>query len=361
MASSNIVERHQLIGSINYLASLASDVRAIDPYLDTLRNITSTRPAENFTADDEQQLQRLRAQLEQYLVNQDPLRRFDPEVLEQKVYEHTAGLNHYAGLRKLLAAILGSSLAVTVAMLIVIFGGIAPSLQSQPQLPITVGLAVLYVGAVILFLQAVKGLNPQLKRAYGYICAGIIIIAALNAQFAILTKALEDTWWIQAWGFSPFFALNGFLFYRGMIVFARQFMLRSILLTGKTVGAVIVFTALVAFFAPHMATALPDSIYRLSVLSMGLCANLTILSCLIGVLTIQQLAPLYRSATRIMVIALGCFGVGAFLLTIIRLAWLDHNNPQAPIAIVGLSSGLIVMSGLLFLIASYRFNKAIRR
>lgn len=73
---------------IVYLASLVSDINRIDPWLDRLRGITSLHdPATPLSPEDEQTLLNLQAQLREYLINGDPLRRFEPEVLDQKIYE----------------------------------------------------------------------------------------------------------------------------------------------------------------------------------------------------------------------------------------------------------------------------------
>jgi hypothetical protein len=66
---------------ITYAAQLVSDPKAIDPILDKVRAITATGGAETLSASDKATLINVYLQLEDYLINKEPLLRFIKEEL----------------------------------------------------------------------------------------------------------------------------------------------------------------------------------------------------------------------------------------------------------------------------------------
>jgi len=84
---------HSLLDVVNYTASLASNPKAIDTILDTVRLITSElQRDEPLSAHQQEELIKVYLNLERYLTSKEPLRafradelrrKFTPELLEQ--------------------------------------------------------------------------------------------------------------------------------------------------------------------------------------------------------------------------------------------------------------------------------------
>src|SRR5687768_4619084 len=71
---------------VTYVASLASDPRAIDPILEDVRELTARlRPGEALSDSDQTTLAIVYQKLEAYLISQDPLRHFDKPGLAAKI------------------------------------------------------------------------------------------------------------------------------------------------------------------------------------------------------------------------------------------------------------------------------------
>src|SRR5687767_11666346 len=76
----------QLVDTTIYLASLASERRTIDPFLDTLRNITiHWKPDTPLSQNDRQAILDTQNKIKNYLLNQDPVRALSQESLEKKL------------------------------------------------------------------------------------------------------------------------------------------------------------------------------------------------------------------------------------------------------------------------------------
>ncbi len=75
-----------IIDVVLYTASLASNASEIDSTLDTLRVVTSRlAPDEQLTASDEAKLVKVYRDLEDYLVNREPLRKFDTATVRSNI------------------------------------------------------------------------------------------------------------------------------------------------------------------------------------------------------------------------------------------------------------------------------------
>jgi hypothetical protein len=71
---------------VTYIASLASEPRAIDPLLDPMREIGSrTEPGKPLSDADQTALAEVCRRIQLYLVQQDPLRTFDQASLREKI------------------------------------------------------------------------------------------------------------------------------------------------------------------------------------------------------------------------------------------------------------------------------------
>ncbi|HJQ08633.1 MAG TPA: hypothetical protein VJ836_04100 [Candidatus Saccharimonadales bacterium] len=174
------------IDVIVYLASLASDPRAIDEYLDTLRQVTARlRPgeAERLNAGDTEALRKVRSDIEHYLVEREPLRSFTTESLHDQVYDHFEGQKTIGRLRWSMAVI-G---ALTVGL--VLYSFLSPhvsDLFTRTLSAVASLFAIPSLGAIWFFLSASKGFKPQLRTAYRYVAGGIAFFCLFPVHLAVV-------------------------------------------------------------------------------------------------------------------------------------------------------------------------------
>ena len=70
----------------NYAASLASNLAAIDPYLDEVRRVTANiKPHKALSADDTRSLITVYLHIEEYLMTKEPVRSFSKEGLRSRI------------------------------------------------------------------------------------------------------------------------------------------------------------------------------------------------------------------------------------------------------------------------------------
>jgi hypothetical protein len=86
LASPNNKETLPLINIITYLAGLASKPEEIDPTLDVLRQVTSTKaPDQPLSPDDEKKLIEVYGKIETYLTSSDPLQAYTTDGLRSRI------------------------------------------------------------------------------------------------------------------------------------------------------------------------------------------------------------------------------------------------------------------------------------
>lgn len=75
-----------MLDVVTYTASLASNPKEIDPTLDKVREISSRlKPGQALSAGDEKTLAAIYTELEHYLVEQEQVRRFTAEEVQDRV------------------------------------------------------------------------------------------------------------------------------------------------------------------------------------------------------------------------------------------------------------------------------------
>lgn len=351
---------YSLLDKIFYLAELTSDRRAIDPILDTVRGLTAQQ---NFdinalTKSDQQALQKVEAKLQDYLIHHDPLRVFSPETLEQQIYEHFEGRRRFHTLRLMmsgifLAAIVAGGLFFMVA---------TPLFQVDPsmQIPITIlaGYAILQIGAILLFLQALKHFNPKLKRAYLFICVGFGILALTQLHLPFL-YLIEYSLWAQMSGYTILFAVAALAIYIGLRIYAGTLSLKS--LPWSRVALLVLIVSLASILTPHAAASVPlaEPFFDISIGSLAIVILFAALSLGVGRSIIQVTSALYARAMRRFITAVGIMGLAMTLFLVFRIGWADLGRvPFKPALILAML--LLVGSSLMYVYSAYVFNKLTR-
>lgn len=344
-----------LVNNILYLVSLVSDIKHIDPWLDRLRVITSRQDANTPLApQDEQTLLSLQSKLKDFLVKDDPFRRFEPDVLEQKLYENIQGHQRYNRLRVLVGIIIGLSIGLGLGV------GLAQTLSGPsvvPQMPYLIGFVTFCVGAIFLLAQAARTFNKQLRQVYVMLCIVVVLSAVLIGQFSLF-GILADSWWAKTWAFTILDAAIGIFLYLAFRRLATQLSITSAFVPVKGVAAIAIPAIIACILLPHAATDLPEPTYDASVVGVGLLAVFAGISVALGQAVVRKVGSLYKKAIVCLVVAAGAMAVAGLVLVVIRLAWLTTG--QAPMAASMATMALSIIGAVMFLYAAYVFNKTSR-
>lgn len=170
--SSKHDDDHKLVSSVVYLSSLASELKEIDPALDTLRRITaawdSTKPLSN---EDRTDLTNLITHLKTYLIHDDPLRNFTAEQLDDRLAN---------GLTKKHKKAMGFTWIILSCIFVsgLIFALPQFSLQNKAYLSVSVYLQLITLTNIILYVSSLRNFKPELRTVFLYLCLGSFLIGA---------------------------------------------------------------------------------------------------------------------------------------------------------------------------------------
>lgn len=183
------VSDQQLINSIVYLASLASDPHAIDDRLDALRQVTARGSNDALSAPERAKLIELQTYLEHYLITSDPLRQFTQESVDRRLKLALGGGHSFVAFRLPLLIIWA------VVVLMCLLPWVLPLPGNgviRPVLSVTGGITALNVGAVILLWMSRRNFRLQLRAVYMPICLGFVIIGLSLIQVPIVLNIGTD-------------------------------------------------------------------------------------------------------------------------------------------------------------------------
>ncbi len=127
-------------------------------------------------------------------------------------------------------------------------GYFAPALLS-----ITSAIVIFAVGAAWYFLTGLNTFQPQFRLGYYFLCAGILFLAAAQAQFPILTLTNAFSGWWVSTGIVilPYFLSTVFL-YIGVLRMAHVLQLKPLAGRWWLVSLVAITAAIGSSFIPHL-------------------------------------------------------------------------------------------------------------
>lgn len=179
------VDDQQLVSSITYLASLASESQKIDPKLDILRGVTAQWDGQSqLDTESRLSLQHLNDDLKQYLINEDPIRSFTAESLElrmsERLYEKAAERHYFI------------PLTIGVIIFSAIVSLLLPLNSAQKTLVgVTIAMQLFDLIALWLFLSSLRNFKQEFRQVAYYLSLGIAFINLGILEypiFAILQK-----------------------------------------------------------------------------------------------------------------------------------------------------------------------------
>lgn len=350
-------ERQTMIDRITYTASLVTRVREVDPYLDKLRAITARTDfsPQNMTDEQYATLVSLQQQLESYLVERESLRSFTPESLQVQIEQHLAGnQNARRGLTQMMTVLGIAGVAAVVVGLLPI-----TSQDTQQHIILTgaVTSSVMNLGAAWLFVSALAAFKSQLRRAFIFICTGIVIFC-----LSILAQPLIELWSLRASSdittliIMPAVLISTGFIYAGIAKYAALAGVISRLLSVKTLLTFAIPLAVAAFLIPAPAAQDSKIIFSLSILMHLWVVLLAIMSVIVLMKVRSHVADLYKPPVRALLQAIVALILGAIVFAgLIADAGPRLTSPMA----VGLFTFLLIMGGMLVR-AGYKFNKISR-
>lgn len=232
------------IDKILYLAGLVSDQRQIDPYLDSLRQLTSKKDfnSQNLQPQELAVLATIEGNIAEYLIRHEPLRSFTAQSLEQHLYEHWEAKNLMRRLHWELAFIVGLNVLCVGGLLA--FG-------VRTDISLIVSTTICYSAGVYLFLSILGRFSPAVAATFrlyalGFVIGTTTIIINTFIIFLYDGKAPWDKLWVLNFGFS----LEYVPMYIASIRLARLQAIKSHATNAWLVGAIAVIGAIALALTP---------------------------------------------------------------------------------------------------------------
>lgn len=348
--NANVTSRSATIDSIGFLASLISDPQAVDSKLDTLRTITSRlTPGQALSASDQAQLDALQRELEEYLINHDPIRSFTAETLEHVLANHA---NSRRNSTKKEFIILLSSITV-IYLACVALTPASQALFKRFLLPAAVLVSMLYGAIAWLFLSSRQNFKTEIRNVYNYFCGGITLGAIGSIQFPLIF-ALPKIAAMPAFSYIgfvvPYFVMC-IAFYLGANLYARQLNISRRFWSVPWVIGISVLVAAALLTLPHSPRVSHLFFYDLSLLTIGIDIWLSVATTVLSFKVAKRVTARYQKSMWLFGFGQAAQGVGCTGFTALLLV-------SGPTSAIGVGIGAIpyAISATLLLISAYTFK-----
>lgn len=337
-----------------YLASLVSEVRAIDPMLDPVRQITARlAPGAPMPPDDQKTLEQVCHDLEDYLTTREKLRVFSPEQLQERITDFTHGAEHRS-LRRVLAVMAG---VAVVFILAVVFAPFALSPATRGLTASSIFFMMVHLTAAWFFISALKTFAPTLRQAYLLIASGVVILGLTQiVQPVVNILNLQSTPYNTLFSVLPLIPAYVFMF-EGARRFAKVLQRQSRWLGPLTIVVGLIIALPLGLLIPHVSSGaseeLLDIIFALQIVNVTVVVVLTaLLARIVGSLT-----TLYARPVRLLLVfAVISIGIGAYMLVVNALTGgIPSELMLIPLIVA------IIANGFILLRAGYDFKRASMR
>lgn len=345
------------IDRVTYLASLVSNKKDIEPYLNELRMATSwlepNAPAGGADkAGVSATLHKLESELRDYLVHKEPLRAFTDDSIEQRLYERQQAGSLIRRLRWQMVALI--VFAAVFAAGILSLPPIADS-GKRSEVVGTTFITGLYFGAVYLFLSCLKQFSPAVRAAYrlfafGFVAGATTVLASVCIVVAYATNPPWQTLWFTTLGFPVSYVM----FYFASRRLAQMQRVKSAVLNWPLVGLVAVVCASVVALLPG-----GRSLYEIDGISSALCVfTIVLIGCYNWALfrAWHQSTERYQHSMRALTLSTFSGLIGWILMT-------PRTFVSSEIAVtLATLSDIFSLAALIFLLrAGYLLNKLSRQ
>ena len=207
----------RLVDEIVYMASLASEAQAIEPKLNVLRRVTARWDGSSpLTPDSREDLTALSSDLRAYLINNDPLRSFTAQTLDERLERHVregADPESY---------ILPLGVAEMLVAAIVALPLPMQTLAERMLIFVTITMQLFIASALWFYLTSLKSFKTELRTVFIVLCVGIASINLGILQYPLLAILQQADNPIFRYGGRPEFATIGvIILYFGLARYAR--------------------------------------------------------------------------------------------------------------------------------------------
>jgi hypothetical protein len=308
LTSNNIPDR-DLVDSVTYLASLASDPKAIDPALDKLRMITARWSGDTaLNAQDKQTLQGLIATLKDNLMHHDLLRSFSEDSLEAQLRDKLRAPVKAASKWGGFAGIVAACALLSAASILI------PSslpVASRGILAISVFQVFLTLAGSWFYLSSLRSFKPALRRAFIWLCLGAVALATQFVHFAYeAISGQSHTPLYRYGGLATLACLAAIAMYRGLQLYSRALKLDTVwaktrwALVGS--AAMAVFAIVVAYLSP-----VPEKGYfAFSLASVCVLNIMALMGARVARAILRAVTPAYAASMRLLYICLFAIFIG---------------------------------------------------
>lgn len=351
---------HVLVDAITYMATLVSDPKVIDPWLDALRIATvNMQPDQPLSTQARAKLVHLLDQLTDHLLHHDTMRSFILADLERQVAdklglgEQGQGTRRHESALKVLAIIVATGISFPIG------AGLAAAL-GLPQ-PVLFGsvfaTTTLHAGLVWLYWSSLRTFTPALQQAYHWICYSMIGLCIAAATSPLMSA-------FPQWGDIPLLSYGGIVVY----VAAPSFMLifHGMRLLAKSLSVKTIFTSwplsialalggwLLLALLPH--APVPDEgIFDAVQIIYVLIALYTALASILGFKIMRQVASRYAQAVGWL--AASCAQLAIMCACVSVMIFMSgpmYAGPKLTIIGAVFGSSLIPM-----LVSGYKFSRSV--
>lgn len=340
------------IDTIDYLASLASRPTDIDPLLEPVRFITARlNPGETPSQADHQVLAEVQRKLERYLIEQEPLRRFTPESLKQKMIEHASGYKA-RGLTHLI--VFWVATAVILACLPFLFFPNQNADLKQTASAISL-LSGFCLAAAWLFATSVRDFKLELRAAYRLIAVGVVIYgAAMLVQPLRTFTGTSDLEWRHLEIIIIPFLLSHLPIYAGLRAFTRQLGVQTNLIQPLLLICSLLAGGLLVVLLPHIDTLAEEIYFDISVVALAWCGIIASINASIMFLLSRRIGDLYAGPMRWLLAGYVAISIAVWEFLILR--FIVGYLPPGPIQLISFLPTLI--GGILLFVAAVKFKRA---
>jgi hypothetical protein len=221
-------------------------------------------------------------------------------------------------------------------------------------LSMSAALAMLHIGAVVLFSMSLSAYKLQMRRAYIFICLSITLLALGTAQLPVISALnLWPSAWVTEGGIGLPFVLAGATAYFGVRSLAVLVGMKNWLTRIWIAIPMITLLCALTAFLPHVQSNTPEASYDIAVaiLTWSALAYLVAVTMLVRVR--QQIGAHYTEAMAWLLLG---FMASSTAMSLAAMSTLFSNKNQDGWSVAINCVGVI--SGCIFLRAAQVFMKA---
>lgn len=347
----------EMVDATIYLASLASEVRVIDPILDRVRGVTARwQPGQSLDAEGRDELLKAQNDIKHYLVKQDPLRRFTEASIQQQLearFTPETSIFQRRPTLQLISVWLFAALLYPLGFAL----PFVDTFAARAQLAVPLFSMGLHLGMAWFYVSSFRYFTRALRRAYGYVVAGILVTGLGISNFPVVQILDLGKYALFRYdGLVILFGIASLLLYVGVWSFARLLGVRSVLASNWFLVLISTALVVISILTGYLLGRSDQIYFDLSFLgTIATAVYCGIGAMLAGLITSEVTAQYSRGlrwlAACLLFVAIGSTMASVSLIMLPDLHGLGPAYMMAP----------FMISELLMLQAGYTFKKDVTK